>query len=100
MSTSSDGCRMHGTPSAKRFATVQAQFAMRGRELVRSVRVGDDRVSYIVSRAGDARYFSHWHDVEAHLRAVTSASPTTLAVAPAGAGGRCPWWVPHRPWRA
>ena len=54
----------------KRFRTLQAQFAMRGRELVRSVRVDDGRVSYIVTRAGDSRHFTHWHDLEAHLRAI------------------------------
>lgn len=54
----------------KRFRTLQAQFAMRGRELVRSVRADDGRVSYIVTRAGDSRHFTHWHDLEAHLRAI------------------------------
>ena len=57
-------------PSPKRFRTLQAVFAMRGRELVRSVRADDGRVSYIVTRAGDSRHFSHWNDLEAHLRAI------------------------------
>lgn len=57
-------------PSPKRFRTLQALFAMRGRELVRSVRADDGRVSYIVNRAGDSRHFTHWHDLEAHLRAM------------------------------
>ncbi len=57
-------------PSPKRFRTLQALFAMRGRELVRSVRADDGRVSYIVTRAGDSRHFTHWHDLEAHLRAM------------------------------
>ncbi len=60
----------HQSATLKRFRTLQAQFAMRGRELVRSVRADDGRVSYIVTRAGDYRHFSHWHDLEAHLRAI------------------------------
>lgn len=57
-------------PDAKRFRTLQAQFAMRGRELVRCVRADDGRVSYVVTRARDSRHFTHWHDLEAHLRAI------------------------------
>lgn len=63
-------CGINDVPTDKRFRTLQAQFAMRGRELVRSVRADDGRVSYIVSRAGDSRHFTHWHDLEAHLRAI------------------------------
>lgn len=60
----------HQSETIKRFRTLQALFAMRGRELVRTVRADDGRVSYIVTRAGDSRHFSHWHDLEAHLRAM------------------------------
>ena len=54
-------------PSLKRLRTVQAMLAMRGYELVRTVRADDARVSYVVTRAGDARHFTHWHDVEGFL---------------------------------
>jgi len=97
MNTSNCRC-LQGTPTAKRFATVQAQFALHGSELVRSVRADDGRVSYIMTRAGDARHSGHWPDVEAHLCAVASASPATFATSAAGAGGDCPWWVAHRSW--
>jgi quinol monooxygenase YgiN len=63
-------CLINGTPSEKRFATTQAEFARLGRELVRHVRAGDGRVSYVVSRAGDAWHFTHWHHVAAHLSAI------------------------------
>lgn len=55
------------SPSLKRLRTVQALLAMRGVELVRNERASDGRASYVASRAGDARHFSHWHDVEAFL---------------------------------
>lgn len=54
-------------PSLKRLRTVQAMLAMRGFELVRSARADDGRASFVVSRAGDARHFTHWHDVEGFL---------------------------------
>ena len=55
------------SPSLKRLRTVQALLAMRGVELLRNERASDGRASYVASRAGDARHFSHWHDVEAYL---------------------------------
>lgn len=62
----------------KRFLNLQALFAMRGRELVRSVRADDGRVSYTVTHAGDSRHFTHWHDLEAHLRAIQSQFAPSL----------------------
>lgn len=55
------------SPSLKRLRTVQALLAMRGVELVRNQRASDGRAFYVASRAGDARHFTHWHDVEAFL---------------------------------
>jgi hypothetical protein len=49
---------------------MQARFALKGRELVRHVRACDGRVSYVVSRAGEAWHFTHWHHVVAHLSAI------------------------------
>jgi len=57
-------------PSPKRYSTAQAQFALRGRELVRRIRASDGRISYRVNRAGDSRHFANWSDLEAHLRAI------------------------------
>lgn len=54
-------------PADKSFATLQAQFAMRGHSLTRSHRADDGRITYTVSRWGQSRAFSHWHDVRAFL---------------------------------
>lgn len=54
-------------PSLKRLRTLQAMLAIRGFELVRTARADDGRVSFVVTRGGDARHFSHWHDVEGFL---------------------------------
>lgn len=56
-----------GNPNGKDFATLQARFALLGRELTRCHRVGDGRISYAVTRRGESRYFTHLHDVGAHL---------------------------------
>lgn len=54
-------------PSLKRLRTVQAMLAMCGFELLRTARADDGRVSFVVTRGGDARHFTHWHDVEGFL---------------------------------
>lgn len=51
----------------KDFATLQARFALLGRELTRRHRAHDGRISYAVTRCGESRYFTHLHDVSAHL---------------------------------
>ena len=51
----------------KEFATLQARFARLGRELTRCHRAHDGRITYSVTRWGESRYFSHLHDVDAHL---------------------------------
>jgi hypothetical protein len=53
-------------PSAKQFETLRAEFAILGRVLCRSFRAGDAAVSYVVRSSQGARYFSHWHDVQAY----------------------------------
>ena len=54
-------------PADKSFATMQAAFALRGHSLTRSRRADDGRITYTVSRWGQSRAFSHWHDVCALL---------------------------------
>ena len=51
----------------KRFATLQAQFALHGHTLQALARADDGRVSYTVSRWGQSRSFTHWHDMEGFL---------------------------------
>ncbi len=55
----------------KDYATMRAQFALRGRVLTRSRRVPDGRITYIVTRWNQSRNFSHLHDVQAFLNQVT-----------------------------
>jgi len=54
-------------PDSKKFTALQAGFALLGRELTRCHRAHDGRISYVVSRWGESRYFTHLHDVGAHL---------------------------------
>jgi hypothetical protein len=56
----------------KDYATMQAQFALRGRVLTRSHRVPDGHVTFVVTSWAGARYFSHLHDVQGHLNQVAS----------------------------
>lgn len=51
----------------KDFATLRARFALLGRELARCHRARDGRISYVVTRCGESRQFSHLGDVSAHL---------------------------------
>ncbi len=51
----------------KEFVTLQAKFALLGRDLTRCHRARDGRISYAVTRWGESRYFTHLHDVGAHL---------------------------------
>lgn len=54
----------------KDYATLRAQFALRGRVLTRSHRWPDGRITYIVTTWSGARCFSHLHDVQGHLRQI------------------------------
>ena len=54
-------------PADKSFAKMRAMFALRGHCLTRSHRADDGRITYTVSRWGQSRVFSHWHDVCAFL---------------------------------
>ena len=51
----------------KSFATMAAQFAIKGHTLQKQHRADDGRVSYLVSRWGQSRTFTHLHDVQAFL---------------------------------
>lgn len=62
-----------GNPETKDFDTLQARFALLGRELTRCHRAHDGRISYAVTRWGESRYFTHLHDVKAHLNAIGGA---------------------------
>lgn len=55
----------------KEFATLQAQFALRGYVLSRAYRVPDGRITYTVDRCTQRRAFSHLHDVQAFLNQFT-----------------------------
>lgn len=56
-----------GNPKGKDFATLQALFALLGRELTLCHRAHDGRISYAVTRWGESRYFTHLHDVGSYL---------------------------------
>ena len=80
--TSKDQCRASvsaaektGKPEAKQYATLQAKFALLGRTLTRAHRAHDGRISYVVARLSEARYFSHWSDLQAHLAALMGVKP-------------------------
>ena len=51
----------------KRLDTLRAQFALAGHTLHTLSRADDDRVTYIVSRWGQSRAFTHMHDLESFL---------------------------------
>ena len=57
----------------KDYATMRAQFALRGHVLNRSHRVPDGRITYTVARWNQSRNFSHLNDVQAFLNQVTEA---------------------------
>jgi hypothetical protein len=57
----------------KNYATLQARFAMLGHVLQRNFRADDGRCTFIVERWGQARYFTHLHDVTAFLTQVEGA---------------------------
>ena len=51
----------------KSYATLQAKFALLGHALTRSHRADDGRCTFVVERWGQARYFTHSHDLAAFL---------------------------------
>jgi len=51
----------------KTFTTLQAKFALLGHALTHNLRAEDGPSTYIVERWGQARYFTHLHDVAAFL---------------------------------
>lgn len=52
---------------SKTYQTLQANFALLGHVLQHNRRADDGRCTYIIQRWGQARYFSHLHDVTAFL---------------------------------
>ena len=58
----------------KDYATMRAQFALRGYVLTRSHRVPDGRINYIVTRYERSRVFSHLHDLQGYLNQVMEAA--------------------------
>ena len=58
----------------KPYATLQAQFALLGHSLQHNRRADDGRVTFIVSRWNQARFFSHLHDVRAFLNQIGGAA--------------------------
>jgi len=51
------------TPTAKDFATVQAQFAIRGHQLIRGSDLPEGQQDYMVNCWGWTRYFKTWPEV-------------------------------------
>ena len=60
----------HRNTQHKAFATLQAKFALTGRELVQCPRASDGRINYIVKHRSESRHFTRMHDVHAHLNAI------------------------------
>lgn len=60
------------TPESKHFATLQAQFALKGHTLKKDT--SDGKKIYTVSRWGQSRVFSHWHDVQAFFAVIGGAA--------------------------
>ena len=58
----------------KDYATMRAQFALKGYTLTRSRRVPDGRITYIVERRTGPRHFTHLHDLQAFLNQVMEAA--------------------------
>ena len=54
----------------KAYVTLQAEFALTGRELIRCHRASDGRVSFVVRYRGESRHFTLLSDVQAHLSAL------------------------------
>lgn len=52
-------------PSPKDFATVQAQLAVRGHQLIHGQNPLTGRHDYLINRWGWTRYFTKWADVVA-----------------------------------
>lgn len=57
---------LHG----KDFSTLQAELALIGHRLTRCHRAHDGLITFAVTRNEQARYFTHWHDVQAHHAAL------------------------------
>ena len=53
------------TSALKRFATMQAQLALKGHALEKLTSTEDCSISYVVSNWGQSRVFSNWEDVSA-----------------------------------
>ncbi len=57
----------------KQISTLRAEFALRGHVLQINRRADDGRVTYVVSRWGQSRCFSHVHDLRAFLNQIGGA---------------------------
>lgn len=53
--------------SCKDFDTLRAKFVLLGHTLQRNRRADDGRTTYSIARAGQARHFTHTHDVHSFL---------------------------------
>ena len=60
-------------PDDKTFHTIAAKFALKGHALNRTVRADDGRVTFTVSRWGQSRAFTAWHDVLGFLAQIGGA---------------------------
>ena len=62
-----------GVPDDKTLHTIAAKFALKGHALNRTVRADDGRVTFTVSRWGQSRAFTAWHDVLGFLAQIGGA---------------------------
>ena len=74
LDTPSTASKNHYTPivasgeiNSKSYATLQANFALLGHVLQHNRRTDDGRFTFVVERWGQARCFTHLHDVRAFL---------------------------------
>ena len=73
LATAQETTPLDSTVDQKTFTTIQAQFALKGHTLQKQNRADDGRIAYLVSRWGQTRTFSHWHDLQAFLTQIGGA---------------------------
>lgn len=62
-----------GNTESVAYTNLQERFAKSRRKLTRIYRAHDGRICYMVTQFGAAQYFTHLHDVHAHLAAIEAS---------------------------